>query len=297
VSTVRPRISQDFIRRHQQERLVTGLAHCIEGKGCRATTVADIVRETKTARNTFYDNFASKEECGRGLLKLVVPVLDVERVDLERGPYVLALEVAAKLRLDELNGAADLVAEAEQLLDRPLNVAALEAEGADSPTLSKLPPGRHGLPRDFVLENQRARLLAGTARAVYDHGYAKASIADITRHAAVSRRTFYEHFDGKEAATSDLVKLAGPEEVGSLDSGLGSLWAEIIAAAFCGDQVASGRLQRQGEAVLGIVGAQLRAASDEDEVDTLHEAACRIPLASLPNVPRHELEQAGRDAA
>jgi AcrR family transcriptional regulator len=292
-TTVRPRISQDFIRQHQRERLVTGLANCIEEKGYRATTVTEIVADAHVARNTFYENFGSKEECARGLLRLVVPVLDVEKVDLELGPYVLALEVAAKVRVNLPLAASALVAEAEQLLNLPLDVEPLEAEGADSPTLSKLPPGRHGLPRDFVLENQRTRLLAGTARAIYDWGYSASTIEQITAAAAVSRRTFYEHFDGKEAATDELVKLASPGEVGSLDSGLGSLWAEILAAAFCGVELLSTNRRSKAQAVLGIVGVQLRAASDDDGVDALHDAACRIPLASLPHVSRHDLEQAG----
>jgi AcrR family transcriptional regulator len=66
------------------------------------------------------------------------------------------------------------------------------------PELSRLPPGRHGLPREFVVHNQRERLIAGLAEAVAEKGYAGATIADITRHAAVSRRTFYEHFDSKD---------------------------------------------------------------------------------------------------
>lgn len=66
------------------------------------------------------------------------------------------------------------------------------------PELSRLPPGRHGLPRDFVVHNQRERLIAGLAEAVAEKGYGGTTIADITRHAAVSRRTFYEHFEGKD---------------------------------------------------------------------------------------------------
>jgi AcrR family transcriptional regulator len=265
VASGRPRISQGFIRQHQRERLVTGLAHCIEEKGYRATTVADVVAAAGVARNTFYENFASKEECARGLLKLIVPVLDVENVYLERGPYVLALEVAARVKLGDLNGAADLVVEAEQLLDRPLNVEPLEAEGADSPTLSKLPPGRHGLPRDFVAKNQRTRLLAGTARAVYDHGYAASTIVQITAAAAVSRRTFYEHFDSKDEAVRDLVEetehdAGGPSASLDISSGLGSLWAEIVAAAFCGEDIDSELLRRKAQAVIGLVAAQLETA-------------------------------------
>ena len=73
-----------------------------------------------------------------------------------------------------------------------------DASGDYPPELSRLPPGRHGLPRDFVVHNQRERLIAGLAEAVAEKGYGGTTIADITRHAAVSRRTFYEHFEGKD---------------------------------------------------------------------------------------------------
>jgi AcrR family transcriptional regulator len=66
------------------------------------------------------------------------------------------------------------------------------------PELARLPPGRHGLPREFVSRNQRERLIAGLAEAVAENGYAGTTIAHITRHAAVSRRTFYEHFNSKD---------------------------------------------------------------------------------------------------
>ncbi len=66
------------------------------------------------------------------------------------------------------------------------------------PELARLPPGRHGLPREFVSHNQRERLIAGLAEAVAENGYAGTTIAHITRNAAVSRRTFYEHFSSKD---------------------------------------------------------------------------------------------------
>jgi AcrR family transcriptional regulator len=81
------------------------------------------------------------------------------------------------------------------------------------PELSRLPPGRHGLPRDFVVHNQRERLIAGLAEATAEKGYGSTTIADITRHAAVSRRTFYEHFEGKDdcfvAAFDTVIGLLG----------------------------------------------------------------------------------------
>ena len=62
----------------------------------------------------------------------------------------------------------------------------------------RLPPGRHGLPRDFVAENQRERLLNGVVEAVAEHGYNATTIGKITEAAKISRRTFYEYFEGKE---------------------------------------------------------------------------------------------------
>jgi AcrR family transcriptional regulator len=74
------------------------------------------------------------------------------------------------------------------------------SEGADDypPELARLPPGRHGLPREFVTHNQRERLIAGLAEAIAENGYSGTTIAHITRAAAVSRRTFYEHFSSKD---------------------------------------------------------------------------------------------------
>lgn len=63
---------------------------------------------------------------------------------------------------------------------------------------SRLPPGRHGLPRVFVAENQRERLLNGVVEAVAEHGWNATTIAAITAAAKISRRTFYEYFEGKQ---------------------------------------------------------------------------------------------------
>jgi AcrR family transcriptional regulator len=74
--------------------------------------------------------------------------------------------------------------------------------GAGSPwALSRLPAGRRGLPREFVEANQRNRLIAAALEVFSERGgYAVASIADVTRAAGVSRRTFYAYFGDKEAA-------------------------------------------------------------------------------------------------
>lgn len=73
--------------------------------------------------------------------------------------------------------------------------------------LSRLPPGRHGLPRDFVARNQRLRLAGAMLRALPRHGYAATTIGHVTEEAGVSRAAFYRQFHSKEKcflATHDL---------------------------------------------------------------------------------------------
>jgi AcrR family transcriptional regulator len=67
-----------------------------------------------------------------------------------------------------------------------------------APERDRLPAGRHGLPRSFVSENQRERLLNGVVEAVVERGYNETTIGAITTAAGISRRTFYEYFEGKE---------------------------------------------------------------------------------------------------
>lgn len=50
------------------------------------------------------------------------------------------------------------------------------------------------------------RLLGGMAAAVAAKGYAETTVADIVREAAVSRRTFYEHFSTKAECLIALYK-------------------------------------------------------------------------------------------
>jgi AcrR family transcriptional regulator len=62
----------------------------------------------------------------------------------------------------------------------------------------RLPAGRHGLPRAFVVRDQRERMLDAVAQVVSRKGYPATTIADITEHAGVSRRTFYDQFTDKQ---------------------------------------------------------------------------------------------------
>jgi AcrR family transcriptional regulator len=62
----------------------------------------------------------------------------------------------------------------------------------------RLPRGRHGLSRAFVEQNQRERIFASLAAVCAVKGYPASTVEDVTVHAGVSRRTFYDLFRDKE---------------------------------------------------------------------------------------------------
>jgi AcrR family transcriptional regulator len=57
-----------------------------------------------------------------------------------------------------------------------------------------------------VAEIQRSRLLAGALAAIEELGYPAATVAQITSRARVSRRTFYELFDSRDACLLALIE-------------------------------------------------------------------------------------------
>ncbi|HWM54786.1 MAG TPA: TetR/AcrR family transcriptional regulator [Solirubrobacterales bacterium] len=67
-----------------------------------------------------------------------------------------------------------------------------------SERLAKMPPGRHLVPRDFVTQNQRERMLLATTELVAERGYQKTTIELVAKTARVALSTFYEHFANKE---------------------------------------------------------------------------------------------------
>jgi AcrR family transcriptional regulator len=78
-----------------------------------------------------------------------------------------------------------------------------KGEEGDDGRLSRLPPGRHGLPREFVVQNQRERLAAGAIAAVAERGFRDATVTHIAEAAKMSRRTFYGYFADKEECFLD----------------------------------------------------------------------------------------------
>jgi AcrR family transcriptional regulator len=95
-----------------------------------------------------------------------------------------------------------------------------------------MPPGRHLVPRDFVVQNQRERMLLATAELVAERGYQKTTIELIAKTARVALSTFYEQFSSKEecflAAFDETTDAAAEAFAALLDAE--QSWAEQIAA-------------------------------------------------------------------
>ncbi len=105
-STTRPlpgqqRLPREFIARHQRARIISALAEVTSEKGYRGVTVADVVKRAAVARNTFYENFSSKEDCFLAAQQLAMSAA-LERVvaaagELERWPQRVRAGLAAFL--------------------------------------------------------------------------------------------------------------------------------------------------------------------------------------------------------
>ncbi|NYE24536.1 TetR/AcrR family transcriptional regulator [Pigmentiphaga litoralis] len=77
------------------------------------------------------------------------------------------------------------------------------------------------------------RLLGGMAQALAAKGYADTSIADIVREAAVSRRTFYEHFETKADCLLALYAMASQQALAALQGAvdLSRPWQDQVETA------------------------------------------------------------------
>jgi AcrR family transcriptional regulator len=91
-------------------------------------------------------------------------------------------------------------------------------------------PVRRAMPREQLAEIQRSRLLAGALGALEEFGYAGTTVGRITARARISRRTFYEMFENRDACLAalfeDVVALVEGEVAAA---GLGGLpWREQV---------------------------------------------------------------------
>lgn len=143
VPTVLPRgphgLDREVVMASQRGRLLSAFVEVAAEKGYNAVTIADIVRKAGTAKRTFYEHFADKEDCFvqafdvtsqvvvSALVAAADPVHDpIRRIEVGVQAYLDAMRSMpyfAKLFLTESIAAGPMVA------DRWMNWIDLLAEG------------------------------------------------------------------------------------------------------------------------------------------------------------------------
>lgn len=122
--------------------------------------------------------------------------------------------------------------------------------------MERLPRGRHGLPREYVAQNQRERLLAALAECLDERGYDGTTVSMIGSRAGVSKSDFYKQFESKDAcflaAYDGAVKRIRESVVAAC--GEGTDWATGVLAALTAllDLLASEPAQTQLVLVEGL---------------------------------------------
>jgi AcrR family transcriptional regulator len=108
-----------------------------------------------------------------------------------------------------------------------------EAPGDEAASSPRLPAGRHGLPREFIAQNQRERIITALVDTVAERGYNATTVAHITKAASVSRRTFYEHFADKEACFLAAYEMVADHIRDSMQVAAGAFeeWPQKVRAA------------------------------------------------------------------
>ncbi|MGN7782303.1 TetR/AcrR family transcriptional regulator [Mycolicibacterium sp. 22603] len=171
---------------------------------------------------------------------------------------------------------------------------------------AKLPPGRHRLTREEVAADQRRRMITALGEVLQDKGFAGTTVTDISERARVSKQTFYEHYDSKQAcfldayarihdrvslAASTLPAKSSPLDVFSAvltnyldtlsrDPAMARVYLVEVYAA--GPEALHARMQLQQRTVDSV--QEVFGIDDEEG-----RFACRALVAAIASLTTHEL--------
>ncbi len=131
--------------------------------------------------------------------------------------------------------------------------------------------GRHAPPPEVRLPLQRERLLRAAALEFAQRGYAGASSESISRRAAMSKATFYEHFANKEECMVALFDLATQVVQGAMATAAqGAPTGDAVQRTKAGTRAFLTSLAQHPEfaqtLLVEIIGAGPRAAQRRDQI-------------------------------
>ncbi|MDN5892817.1 MAG: TetR/AcrR family transcriptional regulator [Nocardioides sp.] len=157
-----------------RERLLAGLAEALRTQEYPTVTIADIVAHAQTSKRTFYEHFASRDECFVALLRHSVAGM-VTNIETAVDPdsewpeqarqaieaLVLSVQAEPEVHLTWLRGAPSLGAEGRSLSrDGMTSFVAMIQSLADTPSLQAA-----GVPQP---SRQMAMVLVGGLRELID---------------------------------------------------------------------------------------------------------------------------------
>jgi AcrR family transcriptional regulator len=150
-------------------------------------------------------------------------------------------------------------------------------------------PGREAVVSGQVAEIQRSRILGALVQVAGEVGAANVTVAHIVARAGISRRTFYEQFEDREAcllaALDEAVGLASAAVVGAY---AGARWRERIRAGlaallgFLDEEPGLGRLCVVEALGAGDAALERRARCVAALIAAVDEARTEIPAAKQP---------------
>ena len=186
----RHRLTREEVVRSQRERIFRAMAAVMARHGYAQTSVAEVLREARVSRETFYEQFTSKEDCFLSALEAAVGV-------------VLAATGEAPVR----SGAAP-IERFDRSLRAYLDALAAHPEAARVFLIEVYAAGRAALRRRAELQG---RFAAGIdeifgARTAADRFANEALVAAIS--AMVTARLAADDVDGLRALRRPLVALA-----------------------------------------------------------------------------------------
>ena len=134
--------------------------------------------------------------------------------------------------------------------------------------MKRLPRGRHGLPDEFVSQNQRERLIVAVAECLYESGYDKTTVSRSRRTGTASPR----------ATSTGTSRAKDACFLAAYDAAVGNLRERVLSVCESnGDWAAEGALGARGAARL----SRQRARSGEPAAGRrVSAAAARSTIAS-----------------
>lgn len=176
----------------------------------------------------------------------------------------------------------------------------------------KLPPGRHNLTRAQVAADQRGRMMVALGEAMATKGYASTTVADIIDGAKVSKQTFYQFYDSKQACFMDaFARIHQRLDTSSSSLPPGATALETVEAVLAkyldtlADNAAMARLYLIEVYAAGPDALRARIELQQDTATkfaVLMDAqtdegrfACRALVAAISSLVTHELVTAGPD--